>query len=51
MYAILVIISFILADNKINAAFQFLSCEVFLKSSSIFGSVKVYKQILIDVRY
>ena len=35
MYAVLVIISFILADNKIKAAFQFLSCEAFLKSMSI----------------
>ena len=35
MYAVLAIISFILVDNKIDAAFQFLSCEAFLKSLSI----------------
>ena len=37
MYAVVFTISFILPDNKIpvNAAFQFLSGEAFLKSSSI----------------
>ena len=31
------IISFILADNKVNAAFQFLSGEAFFISSSIYS--------------
>ena len=33
MFPVLVTISFILADKKINSLFQFLSCEAFLKSS------------------
>ena len=35
MSAVLVFIRFILAHDKTNAAFQFLSCEAFLMSSSM----------------
>ena len=36
MYAVLLIIHFILADNKTNADFQCLSSKAFLKSLKIF---------------
>ena len=39
MYAVLASISFTLAVNEINAAFQFISSEAFLNSSSIFRSL------------
>lgn len=34
-YAALVVIIFILANNKTNAAFQYLSCQAFLRSSGV----------------
>ena len=45
MCAVLFIIRFILAHDKTNAAFQFLSDEAFLNSSSIVLERKVDKQL------
>ena len=42
MHAVLFIIRFILANDNTNAAFQFLSGEAFLKSSSILSQIPLF---------